>query len=116
MLRPNWIPMRVDLGRDLKVIRVARALRVSEFAVVGMLHSLWSWADGATMDGNLPHVSGQWIDKNVAVPGFTAALMDPAVNWLQITDNGSVIPNYDVWLSRSAKRRMREAKRKQDGK
>lgn len=80
-----------------------------------MLHSLWSWADSVSHDGDLAGVTGDWIDKNLAVPGFTKEMSHNFVDWIRITDDGTAIPRFDEWLSRSAKRRMRDAKRKQDG-
>ena len=41
----GWIPMRHTLRDDPAVIAIAAELGITEYEVVGRLHSLWSWAD-----------------------------------------------------------------------
>lgn len=105
----QWIKMRVTLVDDPKVIQVAQTIGTSNYEVVGLLHSLWSWADGHTSNGNASGISGDWVDKYLAIPGAANALVE--VGWLLITENGINLPNFTQHNGAKAKTRAMSAKR-----
>jgi hypothetical protein len=105
----DWIPMRCDLSDDPSVIAMSLALSLDEFAVVGRLHRLWSWANRHTTDGNAPCVSSEWVDRYVSTPGFAAAML--TAGWLRVRSGGIELPHFDRWNSQNAKQRALTARR-----
>lgn len=49
-----WIPMRLDLARDPRVLRLVELTGLDAWGVVGRLHALWAWLDEQTADGRVP--------------------------------------------------------------
>jgi hypothetical protein len=106
----DWIKMRNDLHDDPAVISITAATDcVDEDHVVGKLKRLWSWANRQTTDGNAPGITAAWIDRYVGVTGFAEAVAD--AGWLEITQTGIQIPNFDRHMSQSAKARALTAAR-----
>ena len=105
----DWIKMRSNLAQDPAVISTARALKCSEFKVVGLLHWLWSWADGHTVDGRAEGVDCEWIDKQTHTEGFCGALVK--AGWLILDETGLTIPSFDKHNGASAKSRAQTARR-----
>ncbi len=107
----SWIKMRTDLAEDPATIMVAAKTGLDEFAVVGRLHRLWSWADSQTSDGRIANVNGEWIDRCLQAPGFAAALVD--AKWLSITTRGVRFPNFERHNGQSGKARAANTRRQQ---
>jgi len=107
----NWIKMRVFISDDPDVIKMAKMLDTSDYAVVGMLAYLWSWATENLTDGNAASVTFVWIDRYAGVTGLAAAM--ESVGWLQATSGGVTFPGWDSHLSSGAKKRDQSAKRQQ---
>jgi len=105
----DWIKMRVGLGTDPAVIAIADETGLDEFAVVGRLHRIWSWADQHLKDGNAPSVTKKWIDRYLCVTGFADAMQKEG--WLNECDGGVSIPRFDRHNGQSAKRRALTAER-----
>ena len=105
----DWIKMRSNLAQDPAVISTANALNCSEFKVVGLLHWLWSWADGHTVDGRADGVDCKWIDKQTHTEGFCTALAK--TGWLIVDEEGLTIPGFDKHNGASAKSRAQTARR-----
>lgn len=106
----DWIPMRLDLTDDPAVIAIAAATGLDQFAVVGRLFCLWSWANRHLSTGVAGGISDSWIDRYVSTPGFAAAMLD--AGWLRIRSGGVEFPNFDRWNSEGAKRRVKKTLRK----
>jgi len=83
------IRMQTDLSEDPVVISLASTLGVDEFAVVGRLHRLWSWADRHLADGLALGVNPEWIDRYVRLEGFSNALVQ--VGWLSRIEKGGLL-------------------------
>jgi len=107
----DWIKMRTDLSEDPAVIDMAERLGMEEFAVVGRLHCLWSWADSQSRDGHATGVTGKWIDRKLQRDGFAAAMV--AVKWLAITSTGISFPNFENHNGSTAKTRALGSNRQQ---
>jgi hypothetical protein len=99
----EWIKMRLDLGDDPAVVKIALELRIAQDEVVGKLHRLWSWADKHTIDGSAPGITPKWVDKYVGRRGFADAMKN--ADWLVFTEAGVQFPNFDRHNGLSAKRR-----------
>ncbi len=106
----DWMMMRLDLEDDPAVVAIAQALKVDELVVIGRLWKLWALASAQSACGWLPHFSLEIIDAKVRLPGFASAVA--SVQWLQQRPGGLQIPNFERWLSESAKKRFKEAERK----
>lgn len=105
-----WIKMRVSLADDPAVITMARRLGASAYEVVGLLHSVWSWANLHTEDGVARGVKGDWLDNKFEREGLAEAMKD--VGWLLEDDEGITIPKFDRHNGHSAKARAQATERK----
>lgn len=111
MSKAAWMPMRLDLGDDPRVARLARMLSVSRFEVVGRLHDLWSWAQRHTADGRLEHTTLDDLNDRAADTRWGDALL--AVGWVEVdAQTGAVtLPRWETWNSNNAKQRVQTARR-----
>ncbi len=105
----DWIPMRVDLAEDPAVIAIAEATGLDEFAVIGRLHRLWSWANSQLKDGHATSVTAKWVDRYVNAVDFASSMVK--ARWLTLTPKGVTFPKFDEWNSQGGKRRLLAAKR-----
>jgi hypothetical protein len=105
----DWIPMRTDLFDDPAVITIASSCGLDEYAVVGKLLRLWSWANRHLATGNALGVTVSWIDRYVGTAGFAAAMLN--AGWLRTRSDGVEFPNFERWNSQGAKRRVLTAQR-----
>ena len=110
----DWIAIRCDLANEPEVIAIADDTGLDEFAVVGRLHRLWSWANRHTTDGNAPGVTYSWIDRYLQHAGFASAM--EAAGWLANDGATISIPKFDRFNSQSGKQRLLTAKRVADHK
>ena len=99
----DWIKVRIDLGDDPAVIRMASTLGLDEDAIVGKLHRLWSWADRHATNGFAIGINPKWVDRYVNCPKFSDSIM--SVGWLEFCENGVTFPNFDRHNGKSAKTR-----------
>ncbi len=106
----EWIKIRKDLPGDPNVALIAKACDISIAETILALITFWSWADSHSIDGKDMTVSPEFIDDMVRVRFFSASLAD--TNWLEVSDGTVTIPNFEVHLSKSAKRRALDQKRK----
>ncbi|WP_428305509.1 hypothetical protein [Lacipirellula sp.] len=105
----DWIAIRCDLANEPEVISIATASGLDEFAVVGRLHRLWSWANRHTTDGNAPGVTYAWANRYLQSDGFAEAMA--AAGWLSCEGGALVFPKFDRFNSQGAKKRLLTAKR-----
>jgi len=108
----DWIKIESGLPNKPEVMQLADLLGVDELQVVGHLVVFWSWCD-ANMSLDCPVVQGtkKGLDRVAMRDGFVDAMV--TVGWLEVLDVGRVqIPNYDHHLSKSAKTRANEQKKK----
>lgn len=115
----DWIPMSTDLKNAAEVTLLHRVTGRSRFEIVGILHSLWSWAQAQTATGTLSRICPRDLVEVVGADlEFWEAMID--VEWLVVVEDdrgrpGLFVPNFDRWLGKGAKTRLyeREKKRKQ---
>jgi hypothetical protein len=101
--------MRSDLHDDPAVFRLASMLKIDKYAVIGRLHTFWSWADRHSVDGFVDGTTSTDVDEVVRCEGFAASLAK--VHWLEITDEGIRIPKFDRHNGDSAKQRAQKNER-----
>jgi hypothetical protein len=99
----EWIKMRADLHDDPAVFRLASMLGIDKYAVIGRLHTFWSWADRHSVDGFVDGAASTYVDEVVRLEGFAVSLVK--VGWLEISDEGIRIPKFDRHNGDSAKQR-----------
>lgn len=105
----EWIKMRADLHDDPAVFRLASMLKIDKYAVIGRLHTFWSWADRHSVDGFVDGAASTYVDEIVRCDGFAESLAK--VGWLEIIDEGIRIPKFDRHNGDSAKQRAQKNER-----
>lgn len=110
----DWIPMRLDLCEDPSVMHIADQLKVREEIVVGYLHKIWCWASRQCHTGRVTNVTLMSLGRVTNLTGFPELMRD--AGWLAEgkTDDGVAFiefPNWENWMSESAKKRLQNAKR-----
>ena len=93
------------------VVRISSATKRTAQEVLGFLADLWSWASSESDDGILHGVT---ISDLVPMLGGDEKLWVAVAEsgWLVIGATYLQIPNWDHWLSKSAKRRTKDSLRK----
>ncbi|WP_417396922.1 hypothetical protein [Gimesia chilikensis] len=106
----SWIKMNGSLKDEEEVFGIHKKTGLSIPAVIGSLQIIWSWADERTDNGFVRYHDASDIDAKVDHKGFANAMRD--VGWLEFRDGGVQFPNFEVHMSKSAKKRAADAKRK----
>ena len=109
----DWIKIRKDLPGDPNVASIATICDISIAETVLALIKFWSWADSHSVDGKDITVTTAFMDDHCRVRNLSEALR--TTNWLEVSNGTVSIPNFDVHLSQSAKRRAVDQKRKEKG-
>lgn len=105
----SWIKMRCELATDPAVAEIAARAGLDRFAVVGRLHTLWSWADCQSVDGNALRVTRAFLDELVSHAGFADAMTQ--AGWLSGNDFALSFPAFHKHNGETAKSRSLTARR-----
>ncbi len=107
----DWFPMGFWRSRCPEVVLVSSRTRRDRHEVLGWLCDLWSWVSSESADGRVPGVR---VSDLPSVIGADAAFWEAVqgVNWLAEDASGIVVPNWEHWLSESAKKRAKERTKK----
>ncbi len=105
----DWIKVSVDVRRKPEVKAMARDLGIEPDLVVGKLVRLWSWADGVTENGRIPHCTASDVDEELMCAGMANSLIK--IGWLRESENSITLPNFERHNGKSAKRRALDARR-----
>ena len=108
-----WIKIEDTLPKKPQVMELAAILKIDELSVVGCLVRFWIWCD-ANLSRDCPRFRGTktGLDGVAGVGGFTDAMIE--VGWIELHGKEFKIPKFDSHLSRSAKTRAEEQKKKQN--
>ena len=108
-----WIKIEDTLPKKPQVMELAAILEIDELSVVGALVRFWIWCD-ANLSRDCPRFRGTktGLDGVAGVDGFTDAMIE--VGWIELEEKHFKIPKFDSHLSRSAKTRAEEQKKKQN--
>ncbi len=110
----DWIPWCKGLSRKPEVLAIAKATGQNRRWVAAALMEFWEWVDEQTEDGKIPATNLADLCDFVGGTSETFWLTMVTVNWLAISADGITIPKFQVWLGRSAKRRLRNSQQKKD--
>jgi len=106
----EWIPFDKKLPEKPEIGQIARALGISRAdAILGCLQ-VWAWVDSNSEDGHVHAAIMADVDYAARRDGFGQAMKD--AGWILPDPDGLLFPNTDRWITRSAKRRLRDADRK----
>lgn len=105
----DWIKLDTHIFDKPEVVAIADELGEPETHVVGCLAWVWAWFDRHTEDGNAASVTKAFLNRRVGVTGFAEAM--EKVGWLEATNNGLIMPNFDAHNGKSAKKRAVTARR-----
>jgi len=106
-----WIPMNKNLIGHPKILRLVHLTKLSKETIIGYAYVLWDYGDThADEQGRL-----RWhtLDHIIAVIGsreIVAALCDREVNWLEVHEDHILLPGWDKYNSKSAKRRLQNTR------
>lgn len=106
----DWIKVGKDLSDKPEVRRMARALGLSRYDIVGRLVAIWSWADTHSFSGSGMGITEEDIDDIADLNGFAVALRQ--VGWLQGRAAALEFPHFDRHNGQTAKRRAMDSSRK----
>lgn len=105
----SWIKIRTDLRDHPKIVRMASALKADRLRILGGLQIVWGIFDTHSTDGLLEGYTLATIDEETW-KGFGAAMQQ--IRWLEETDDGLIIPEFDIHNGASAKKRAQDTKLK----
>lgn len=118
----DWIALRIDLWDCPQVVRILSAfcphdvhdksqMVRTKSQVIGALYRIWSLFDSQSTDGKLTGYSKEYLDSEVGMVGFSAAMEE--CGWLVVESPQILImPEFNKWLSKSAKKRLKDRERK----
>jgi len=107
----DWIKLEHGILDKPEVMELSELLDVSPYQVVGHLVEFWFWCD-RNLSPECPRVKGtkRGLDRVAGRDGFGDALIQ--VGWLTFEGGYFSVPNYDTHLSKSAKQRAKEQRKK----
>lgn len=115
----DWIPIRGNLSEDPAVLRMADYLKTRPEHIVGYLVKFWDWASANSIDGRIEGVTIDGVESVLNLPHFLHMLR--RVGWLDYEEASGetggltllVVPKFDRWLSRGAKKRLQNTRNQQ---
>lgn len=119
----DWIPMRTDLWDCPQVMQMLSAfcpqnVRIDadtlshKCKIIGALHRTWSLFDTYSHDGKLVGYDAETLNRFIGIDHWAENLQH--VGWLVVEPQCLVMPDFETWMGRSAKRRMQETRRKKN--
>lgn len=108
----DWIKVEKSTARKPEVLQIADALAVHPDHAFGLCVRFWCWVDDQmSQECHTNSVTFVTLDSVVGHNGFTEQLV--AVGWLELNGTGVRIPHFDRHLSKSAKKRAEDRRRKE---
>ena len=106
----SWLKFDTATPEKPEVFSITLALGWDDpDLTVGKLLKVWRWFDLHSVDGNAPSVTLALLDRLIGVTGLSQAMVD--VGWLEVSDNGLTLPNFEIHNGKTAKDRALTAKR-----
>jgi hypothetical protein len=110
----DWIKMQGSLWTNPKVVRIMSATKADKCRVIGALYRVWCLFDEHTEDGMLQGYTKFVLDDELRIDGFSEAM--ESVGWLiDVEGDGLQVPDFNDHMSKSAKKRAQDTKRKREG-
>lgn len=106
----DWIKMECCTPEKAEVLAITAKMGWDDVDVtVGKLFRMWRWFDQQTEGGNARGVTAALLDRVIGVTGFCEAVQ--SVGWIEISQDGITLPNFDRHNGTTAKSRALGAKR-----
>tara|TARA_R110002020_G_scaffold471097_1_gene697548 strand:- start:7119 stop:7754 length:636 start_codon:yes stop_codon:yes gene_type:complete len=106
-----WIKIEKSTPDKPEVLQISSLLNIPDpDTVMGKLVRVWSWFDSNSENGHAPSVTNVLLDRMTGVTGFTDALVE--VGWMDKTEEGFYMSNFDRHIGKGAKKRASDAERK----
>lgn len=106
-----WIKIEKGTPDKPEILELAALLDIDDpDTITGKMIRVWSWFDSNSENGHAPSVTKVLLDRLTGVTGLTDALVK--VGWLDETESGYQVPNFDRHLGKGAKKRTSDAERK----
>jgi hypothetical protein len=106
----DWHIVHNNLRASGQVFRMARKLRCKRTMIVGACSIWWAILDEYGKEGLVDGYSLEDLDHEVQLPGFGAAMV--AEDWLQVSGDGLLAPEWEEYNGRGAKARLQERSKK----
>ena len=113
-----WLKVCKDTPNKSELVILSDRLNVSRGDVFLWWFLLYSWADGQTANGFLPHMNAKLVADAAGVPeNFSAALSSEDIGWLYHVEAtatrpaGMLFHNWERHNGRSAKKRAQDCQR-----
>jgi len=106
----EWLKFESSLPEKPETLAITVAMGWDDpDLTVGKLMRLFRWFDQHTVDGNAASVTPALLDRLIGVTGFVQAVAN--AGWLDVTDIGLSLINFDRHNGTTAKSRAQTAKR-----
>jgi hypothetical protein len=106
-----WIKVEKGTPDKPEVLEMSAILNIDDpDTVLGKLVRVWAWFDSNSENGHAPSVTKVLLDRLTGVTGFVDAMTQ--VGWLNVSEDGFEITNFDRHLGKGAKKRASDAERK----
>lgn len=104
-----WLKIETHTPDKPEIYALADMLSRCPEEIFGRCFRLWTWFDRHTQDGNAKLVTSLLLDRITGVQGFADCLV--SVGWLEKSEGGYSLPNFDRHNGNTAKTRAETAKR-----
>ena len=113
----DWIKVEKTTPAKPEVLGLSQILGIHPAHAFGLCVRFWLWCDDQLDHESVTGMSQKFVtnvtlDYVIGHTGFADAMV--SVGWLEATDGGLVVPNFDRHLSESAKKRADSRRRKQN--
>lgn len=107
----QWIKIRHKLLRSPKLFILMRELAISQAEAVGLFVMALAIFDEHSEDGLLKNTTPDVLDSMVGKEGFTELISRDFIGWIDITEEGIRIKDWDKHNSVEAKKKAIQSKR-----
>lgn len=108
----QWIKIRHKLLRSPKLYIAMRELGLTKAEVIGFFVMALAVFDEHSEDGLIKNTTPDILDGMIEQPGITEVLARPDIGWIEITDEGIRILDWDKHNSFEAKKKAVLSKRR----
>jgi hypothetical protein len=104
-----WIKLETVTPDKVEIGRIATALGMDPYAVLGRLIWIWSYWDAHSTNGRIDGIDIAFLDRLISCPDFSQAVV--AVGWMKVDERGISLPHFDRHNGATAEARALTARR-----